>query len=180
MDELTVFGSLALREPTMDDLKRHFAIFSDPEVSAHAPSGPVLDKSDSRRMLQTIKDHWWRYGFGHWAVSSLENRDYVIGFGGLAYRQINGKERFNLRFRLAREGWGKGYGHELGQASFQLAFQLLNANAVHAIVRPDNQRVIEALEQLGMHQTETVKVEPEMTPSLVYSITADEARAAGF
>ena len=164
----------------MDDLKRHFAIFSDPEVSAYAPSGPVLEKSDSRRMLQTIKDHWWKYGFGHWAVSSVDNRDYVIGFGGLAYRQINGKERFNLRFRLAREAWGKGYGHELGRASFHAAFHLLDADAVHAIVRPDNQRIIQELEQLGMRQTETVKDLPGAPPSLVYSITVDEALAAGF
>ncbi len=179
MDDLTSFGSLALREPTVDDLKRHFAIFGDPEVSAHAPSGPVRDKSDSRRMLQTIKDHWWKFGFGNWAVSTLENRDYVIGFGGLAYRQINGKERFNLRFRLAREAWGKGYAQELGQASFHAAFHLLDADAVHAIVRPDNQRIIQELAQLSMRQTETVKIVPDAPPSLVYSITADEAGAAG-
>jgi ribosomal-protein-alanine N-acetyltransferase len=179
MSELTTFGSLAHREPTMDDLKRHFAIFSDPEISAHAPSGPLVDKSDSRRMLQTVKDHWWKYGFGHWAVSTVENRDHVIGFGGLAYRQINRTERFNLRFRLAREAWGKGYGQELGRASFHEAFHLLNADAVHAIVRPDNQKIIEALEQLSMRQTEMVKDVPDAPPSLVYSITADEARAIG-
>ncbi|MEZ6001302.1 GNAT family N-acetyltransferase [Hyphomonas sp.] len=180
MDEQITFGSLALREPTMADLKRHFAIFSDPEVSAYAPTGPLREKSDSRRMLQTIKDHWWKYGFGNWAVSTVDNPDYVIGFGGLAYRQINLKERLNLRFRLAREAWGKGYGYELGRATFHKAFRELDADAVHAIVRPDNQKIIEALEQLNMRQTDTVKDVPDMPPSLVFSITANEAEAANF
>ena len=162
----------------MDDVERHFAIFGDPKVSAYVPSGPPVDKADSRRMLRTIKDHWWKYRFGHWAVSTVENPDYVIGFGGLAYRQINRKERLNLRFRLAREAWGNGYGHQLGLASFHLAFEQLDADAVHAIVRPDNERILQALEQLGMHQTETVRDVPGAPPSLVYSITADAARAA--
>jgi RimJ/RimL family protein N-acetyltransferase len=164
----------------MDDLKRHFAIFGDPEAAAHAPSGPVADRGDSRRKLQTIKDHWWKHGFGHWAVSTADNPDFVIGFGGLAYRQINGKERFNLRFRLAREAWGKGYAHELGLASFHMAFQQLEAEAVHAIVPADNAKVIEALERLNMSQSETVKDLPDAPPSLVYAITAAEARAAGY
>ncbi|WP_321490241.1 GNAT family N-acetyltransferase [uncultured Hyphomonas sp.] len=180
MTELTTFGSLVLREPTMDDLKRHFEIFGDAEAAVHASSGPVADKDDSRRKLQTIKDHWWRYGFGHWAVSTVDDPEFVIGFGGLAYRQINVEERFNLRFRLAREAWGKGYAHELGLASFHMAFQQLEAEAVHAIVRPENAKVIEALEQLHMSLSETVKDLPDLPPSLVYAITAAEARAAGY
>ena len=140
----------------------------------------MADKDDSRRKLQAIKDHWWKHGFGNWAVSTVETPDYVIGFGGLAYRQINGKERFNLRFRLAREAWGKGYGHELGLASFHLAFQQLGANAVHAVVRPENARVIEALERLNMSLSGTVRDLQDLPPSLVYAITAAEARVAGF
>jgi len=163
----------------MDDAGRHFDIYGDPDASAYSPSGPLADKDASRRMLRAMKDHWWKHGFGNWAISTAETPGHVIGFGGLAYRQINGKERYNLRFRLAREAWGKGYGQELGRASFHEAFDLLDAGAVHAIVRPDNQKIIEALEQLNMRQTETVKDWPDAPPSLVFCITADEARATG-
>jgi RimJ/RimL family protein N-acetyltransferase len=163
----------------MDDLSRHFAIFGDPEVAAYLPSGPFAHKDDSRRMLRTMKDHWWKHGFGAWAVSTVEDPDHVIGFGGISYRQINGKERLNLRFRLDREEWGKGRAHELGLASFHLAFDMMDADAVHAIVRPDNHMVIKALKKLDMHQSETLKDVPDAPPSLVYSITAGEARAAG-
>ena len=161
----------------MDDLDRHFAIFGDPEVAAYLPAGPFVHKDDSRRMLRTMKDHWWKHGFGAWAVSTVDDKDHVIGFGGISYRQINGKERFNLRFRLDRKEWGKGVAHELGLASFHLAFDMLDADTVHAIVRPDNLTVIDALEKLNMRQTETVNDIADAPASLVYSITAEEAAA---
>ncbi len=164
----------------MDDVGRHFDIYGDPEVSAYAPSGPLADKDASRRMLQAMKDHWWKHGFGNWAISTAENPGHVIGFGGLAYRQINGKERLIFRFRFAWDTWGMGYGHDLGRACFGVAFGELRADAVHALVRPDNALAIQILEQLSMRQTETLDDVPEAPPSLVYAITADEARAAGF
>ena len=97
---------------------------------------------------------------------------------GARERHLCGSEWADRAFRLAREAWGNGYGHQLGLASFHLAFEQLDADAVHAIVRPDNERILQALEQLGMHQTETVRDVPDAPPSLVYSITADAARAA--
>ena len=118
----------------MDDAGRHFDIYGDPDVSVYAPSGPLADIDASRRMLQAMKDHWWKHGFGNWAISTAETPGHVIGFGGLAYRQINGRERLTFRFRFAWDTWGMGYGHELGLACFGVAFRELRADAVHALV----------------------------------------------
>ncbi|MEZ5985261.1 MAG: GNAT family N-acetyltransferase [Hyphomonas sp.] len=177
MTELEKYGSLVLREPGMGDLDRHFEIYGDLRANKHNPAGPLASPKDSRRMLQAWKDHWWKYGFGNWAVSTGDEPEDVIGFGGLSHRIINGKERINLGFRFAPEAWGKGYATQLGEAALHVAFDQLGLEAVHAFVRPGNLPSIRVLERLNMHQTETMEDVPDAAPSLVFEITADEAKA---
>ena len=162
----------------MDDAARHFEIYGDAVSADRSHAKPLASKEDSRRMLRAWKDHWWKHGFGTWAVATADDPENVIGFGGLSYRPINGWERVNLRFRFAPEVWGKGYAVELGRAAFRLAFGELGAAAVHALVRPGNVPAIRILETLNMRQTETLNDVPDAAPSLVFSITVDLAETA--
>src|SRR6478609_5949811 len=74
---------LLLRRPRKADLVHAVAIYCDPRANPYSPTGSITAKG-AESMLRGFICHWWRYGFGYWAIE-LRNSGEFIGFGGLSH-----------------------------------------------------------------------------------------------
>lgn len=141
---------LILRAPWPGDAEALFAIDSDPETNRYNPGGPARSAEQSLARLQDWLTHWQTNQFGYWAVATCAQPDWIIGFGGIAYRAIEGTQRLNLFFRFRPEAWGYGYATEMGRSAIALGFHTLDQEHIVATVRPANLPSIRALERLGL------------------------------
>lgn len=156
--------------PIKPHLNRYFEIYGDPDTNVHNPFGPLPDMATALRNLEKFMDHQEKYGFGVWAIATLENPDTIIGFGGLSYKRYNDVEKLNLGYRFDKHAWGKGYATEFAKRTIDFAFNLPDISEIFAIVRPTNQSSIKVLEKSGMEFLEHLSDIPGLEASLVYRI----------
>lgn len=161
---------LLLRMPVNHDLNSLFEIYGDPRTNLSNPSGPLADLEKTTAVLQRWITHWNTNNFGMWTITTKENPDLVIGFGGLSLKNYGITERLNLGYRFAVNAWGKGYATELALGSLNYAFHQLRQPAVYAVVRPQNTTSIKVLEKTGMLLSGTLDDVPGQPQSLVYQI----------
>jgi [ribosomal protein S5]-alanine N-acetyltransferase len=159
---------LLLRPPTEDDVQSLFDIYGDLRTNAHNPHGPYPDMDTARSVLSTWAEHWKRYGFGPWAISTLQTSPKVIGYGGISFRKYLNHDKLNLGYRFGVESWGKGYATEFGKAALRHIFEELQPPEVFALVRPANAPSIRVLEKLGMVLIGNLNDVPGKPPSLIY------------
>lgn len=171
-----ITSRLSLRQTLPSDVDRFFEIFSNPETQLFNPAGPIKSIEESETVMRTWCDHWQNYGFGHWAISTIENPEAVLGFGGLLLKGYSDDDalRLNLGFRFEPSAWGKGYATELGNAALYTAFRLLNFETVFARVRTNNTASLRVLQKLNMHMSGALDEVPGKEASLIYQMSATE------
>jgi RimJ/RimL family protein N-acetyltransferase len=167
MERLT--ARLSLRSPTETDLKRLFEIYGDPATHQFNPFGPLREIEQAQALLDKWIMHWDEKGYGQWAISTRENPQQVIGFGGIDARDFLEVERVNLGYRLAPEVWGLGYATELGVAALQYGLVELQLPEIFAVVRPTHLASIRILEKIGMHAAGELDDVPGQASSLVFN-----------
>ncbi|WP_269532133.1 GNAT family N-acetyltransferase [Chitinimonas sp. BJYL2] len=169
---------LILREPVVADMAAVWAIFGDPATCRHNPVGPLRDEAAAADLLWRWQMHWVQHGFGLWAIADKANPDRVIGFGGLSWRAYGDTQRLNLGFRFAVDAWGKGLATELGEAALQVAFDVLGAEAVHGLVRPDHLASQRVLEKLGMQPDGELQDFPWLPASSLFKLGSETYAAS--
>lgn len=164
---------LLLKMPAYKDETAVFEIHGDPETNRFNPSGPHPNLQRSRQQLEHWIAHWKVHDFGYWSVSLVEKPDYIIGFGGIIEKNIDGEDRLNLYYRFRPEVWGNGYASEMAQQVIDFGFQTLNRNEIVATVRETNRPSIRVMERLGMEFRN--RITNEKGESLLYSINRQKA-----
>lgn len=143
---------LLLRRPDADDAENLFAIYGDPRTNAYNPHGPYPNLDRAKTVLATWITHWEQHGFGQWAISSADQPEKIIGYGGLAFKMYGDKDTLNLGYRFGVDSWGNGYATEFATETLRYAFADLNAPDISALVRPLNTPSIRVLEKIGMNK----------------------------
>ncbi|QIH11930.1 MULTISPECIES: GNAT family N-acetyltransferase [unclassified Pseudomonas] len=161
---------LVYRVPQPGDAQRLLCIYGDPRTQLFNPAGPMADLGEAERLLERWIEHWARYQYGTWAISSSDAPEQILGFGGIAHHHYLAEQRVNLGYRFAVEAWGKGYATQLGQDALQHAFVQLGLPEVFALVRPDHAASIRVLEKIGMQLFAQLDDVPGQAPSLVYRV----------
>ncbi len=141
--------------------------------TASAPAGPTPTREASAELLDNWLAHWRTQGFGYWAIATREQPGRVIGFGGVMSRSVGGVSGLHLYFRFQPQAWGQGLASEMAMAALELAFGMLHAPGVLAVVLPPNTPSRKTLERIGMLLKSSSAEVPGQTPSLVYEITAE-------
>lgn len=108
-------GRLTLHAPTPADLADLHALYGDPRVWTHLPSGRFADPETTRAALETWQEDWRRDGLGAWVVRE-DGR--VVGHGGCAVRRGS---FWNLGYRFAPEVQGRGLATEVARAGIARA-----------------------------------------------------------
>jgi RimJ/RimL family protein N-acetyltransferase len=140
---------LFLRAWRDEDLSRLAELNADPRVMEFMAARLAHDESAA--MLERMRAHWGRHGFGLWAVEVADSAAFA-GFVGLSV------PRFSARFtpcvevgwRLAATFWGRGYATEGARAALEFGFRTRGLDAIVSFTTTTNQRSIRVMQRLGM------------------------------
>jgi RimJ/RimL family protein N-acetyltransferase len=171
---------LIIRALTPDDLDRHHALFSDPEVVRYLYFGP-FDRPAAREHLarRSIVD---LPGEGQWINFGVELKGEGVLIGELAMGFISSThEHYEVGYVFDPAYAGRGYATEGAAMIVELAFSGLGAHRVSGRLDARNGPSARVLEKLGMrreaHFLENEYVKGEWTDELAYAILASEWRA---
>ncbi len=141
-------------EPEMARINR------DPEVARYL--NRPLDEHGVSTFFDAMVSHWEHYGYGPWALESLEpaTEGRFLGFAGLAsvpsYMAEAGLGP-ELGWRLDRAAWGRGLATEAALAAGDDAFARLGLAALISIIHPENQRSQRVAIKLGMSRVRSIE-----------------------
>lgn len=150
---------LYLREILLSDDESMFEMDSDPEVYKFLGRKPIRNIGQSQKMIDTIIKQYEQNGIGRWAIIEKES-DRFIGWTGFKLEKdsYNGHTDFyDLRFRLLRKYWGKGYITEATTAAINYAFTELKLPEICSMTLVSNQKSQHVLEKLGFKLEEKFK-----------------------
>lgn len=140
---------LFLRRLRNGDGQALFAVHGDPATNLFNPAGPHPDLATSEEMLRECILHWDVCGFGYWAVT-LQQKENIIGFGGVEHRVWRDRDVLNLYYRFTPGAWGQGYATELARTAATLARKHLPFWPVIARTRAANTASIRTAERAGL------------------------------
>lgn len=174
---------LRLREWGEADGERFYSIMNTPAVMRHL--GGVQDRATWDAAFERIKGFQRDFGHTFWLVERKEDGE-LLGFCGLKRVNSPGTDltgQFEIGWRLRESAWGSGYAKEAAIASLDLAFGRFGAPHVLALTVGPNDESQGLMKRLGMRRREDLDFEdtrfgPEMNPSIVYRIDAEEWPAA--
>ena len=129
---------LILRRPVGSDEAAALELHTDPRTNVHHPAPLTVTRASSARIFHEIGLHWYRHGFGVWAVSTQADPHTLIGFTGLSHRLVQARSALNLYYRYTPEVWGRGYAAEGAREAVRLAEKLLPDLPVVAYTTIDN------------------------------------------
>ena len=155
-----------MRSLHLHDLDGYAQMYADPEVMRFLEQGTPLGRDAAFRSMAIHLGHWQLRGYGQWALEDRASGRFV-GRAGLW--QPEGWPGLEVGWVLAREAWGNGYATEAGQAALDYAFDVLEADEVISLIRPENTGSIRVAERLG--ETYRGDIELSGAPARVYART---------
>ena len=140
---------LILRTPEDPDRDAIAAINGDPRVGDWL--GGVQTREQSDAMVDRVRDHISRKGWGFWVVERKADRA-VIGMTGLMamHDDLPPGPAIEIGWRLAADNWGQGYATEAAQAALGWGFVTLDPPEVIAITADTNLRSQAIMRRIGM------------------------------
>lgn len=142
---------LYLREILPGDDEGMFEMDSDPEVYKFLGRKPIRNIVQSQKMIESIREQYRSKGIGRWAIVEKESGNFM-GWTGLKFEKENGngqQDFYNLKFRLLRKYWGKGYVTEATKAAIEYAFTELKIPEIYSMTLVSNEKSQHILEKLG-------------------------------
>jgi RimJ/RimL family protein N-acetyltransferase len=164
---------LLLRAPRVDDLDAVFELHADPVCTRCSASATLVGRDEAQALLQGWLEHWQAQGFGYWVISAREQPEFVIGFGGVMHKTVDGVSGPYLYFRFRPQVWGQGFASEMALKALDLSFNTLGQTHVLAVVLPANTPSRKTLERIGMLLKSALADVPGQAPSLVYELSAE-------
>jgi RimJ/RimL family protein N-acetyltransferase len=146
---------LLLRGLQMDDLDEYAAMYADSEVMRHLENGVPLDRAAAWRSMAVHLGHWQLRGYGQWALVERSSQA-LVGRAGLW--QPEGWPGLEIGWLLARPQWGRGFATEAARGALSYAFDVVGAERVISLIRPDNTPSIRVAERLGERRERTIEL----------------------
>jgi RimJ/RimL family protein N-acetyltransferase len=144
---------LVLRGLELGDLDAYAAMYADPEVARYLEHGQPLDRAAAWRSMAIHLGHWQLRGYGQWALVERASGELVGRAGLFEPQDWPGLE---VGWVLARPHWGRGFATEAGRAAFAYAFEVVGAERVISLIRPENESSIRVAERLGERYERTI------------------------
>lgn len=132
----------------------------DPEVARHL--NRPLDERGISTFFDAMVSHWEHYGYGPWALESLEpeTEGRFLGFAGLASVpsfMAGAGPGPELGWRLGRAAWGRGLATEAALAARDDAFARLGLVELISVIHPENRRSQRVAIKLGMQRARSIE-----------------------
>ena len=100
---------LCLRPYEEADLRDALAVLGDRQTMSFYPQ--VYSEEQVAEMIRQSIDTHRRHGYGRFAVIENVSGDF-IGDCGITIQNIDGKEEYEVGYRIDKSRWGRGYAHE--------------------------------------------------------------------
>ncbi len=126
---------LMLRRRVPEDFGAVRRIHSDPEVMAIY--GGVFTEQGTRDFIQRNLDRYAKDGVGFYAIT-LKDTSELIGCGGIVMQETDQGIEPEIGYQMRRDQQGRGYATEMARAWMKYAFEVLNADHIISLIRPDN------------------------------------------
>ena len=147
--------------------------------------GGLRDRESYDRMFAALDQIEQDFGHTFWVVERKADGA-LLGFCGLIRVDSAGAPNpgdFEIGWRFREDVWGQGFAKEAAIATLQLAFGRFGAPHVVAFTVQGNSSSWGLMERLGMTRRPDLDFEdsslgPELNPTIVYRIDADEWPAA--
>lgn len=165
------------------DGARFYAVMNTPAVMRHL--GGVQDREVWDAAVGRIFGYQRDFGHTLWLVERRSDGE-LLGFCGLKRVNAEGTDltgQFEVGWRLRESAWGQGYAKEAAIASLDLAFGRFSAPHVVAFTADANLESQGLMKRLGMTRRSDLDFDdprfgPEMNPTIVYRIDAEDWPAA--
>jgi RimJ/RimL family protein N-acetyltransferase len=140
---------LILRPLDESDLDAYVELLSEPEVRAALHLPATYSRADAWRSMAQWRGQWELRGSGQWALIECRSGAFV-GRAGLHRPEVPDWPGLEVGWALRRAWWGKGYATEAGRRSLAYAFEVIGADEVFSVIRPENRRSQAVARRLGL------------------------------
>ncbi len=153
------------------------AINSDPEVIRFLTGRPET-RDETVAVVERVKARWAEFGFSWWTFIERVSGE-IVGAGCIQHLRRSGSAPdpacpLEVGWRLRRDRWRQGLATEAAVAMTDFAFDLLRADVLYAVCRPENAASASVMKRLGMRYR-GIEIWYELDMA-TYEITADEWR----
>lgn len=126
---------LILRRLVPDDFEAVRRIHSDPEVMAIY--GGAFTEQGTRDFIQRNLDRYAKDGVSFYAITVKETSE-LIGCGGIIMQPTDQGIEPEIGYQMRRDQQGRGYATEMARGCMKYAFEVLDADHIISLIRPDN------------------------------------------
>lgn len=142
---------LGLREWLEADLQSFSEMNKDVEVMKYFPK--TLDENESYEMVQGMKMHFKKNGFGLFAVENKLTGKF-IGFTGFAIPSFDSyfTPCIEIGWRYQKEFWNRGLATEAAKACLEYGFDILGFTRVLSFTSAINSNSIKVMKRIGMRK----------------------------
>ncbi|MEQ9091189.1 MAG: GNAT family N-acetyltransferase [Balneola sp.] len=143
-------GFRKFKEP---DFEFFYSMNSDPEVMKYFPS--VLNKEQTRSLMNRINAHIDEHGFGFYAVDLLSENTF-IGFIGLKRTKFEADFTpcVEIGWRLGKEYWNRGLATEGAARCLDHVFSVLSFDEIYSFTSLLNKASERVMQKIGMKKIE--------------------------
>lgn len=169
-----------LARPTLDDVAAVHAIYSDPLVWTHLPSGRHDDVGTTEEMVRGWIQGWERDGLSAWIVRDARSGE-VLGNAGCSVRP---DVFWNLGYRLAHRAHGRGIATAVAVQAVEQAHEARSDLPVIAYLLEHNLASARVAQKTGLtlrHRGPDAGNPDPDAIRLIYAdrpLTSDQLRAA--
>lgn len=155
---------LILRDWQQSDRSSFATMNADPLVMEYFPTALTTEESDA--FVERTIAHWSR-GYGHWALEEKSSGKF-LGFVGLYAPtwEAHFTPAVEIGWRLAREGWDRGYATEAASRVLEWAKAnvVLPRGEIVSFTTVGNARSRRVMEKLGLHHDEADDFDHPLLP----------------
>lgn len=144
-------AQMQLSPTSLEDLEEIHALYSDPRVWTHLPSGRFTDLETTRAWIQARAEAWDLHGLGSYVARDPESGA-LLGHGGCDLRgsEDAGGAFWNLGYRFAPEAQGRGLATELARHAMARALKVDPELPIVAFLLEHNEASAAVAGKLGM------------------------------
>lgn len=175
---------LILRPWRSEDREPFAAMNADPAVMEFFVS--TMTKEESNAFVDRIEEGWAERGFGLWVAEEIASGTF-LGFIGFFHQTFDAHftPAFEIGYRLARAGWGKGYATEGAREAVRYGFEEAGLTDIVSMTCVPNVRSQNVMRKLGMTHDPADDFDHPRVPDghplkrhVLYRLTADQWRDA--
>ena len=126
---------LTLRRLVPNDFDAVRRIHSAPEVMA--VYGGVFTEQGTRDFIQRNLDRYEKDGVSFYAIT-LKDTGELIGCGGIIMQETDQGSEPEIGYQVRRDQQRHGYATEMARGCMKYAFEVLKADHIISLIRPDN------------------------------------------